>query len=128
MATLEAIQPYVEQLFDDSDVRKQLGRASANLRAARVRAGKAKSKKKALKDPALHQRLAASVRAMIAAGAAIDKAPEKQRRRSRLKALLALAVVGGGAYLALDEQARAYVLGLVRSDAPAPAAPEPVRS
>jgi hypothetical protein len=39
MATLEAIQPYVEHLFDDADVRRQLARASANLRGARDRAG-----------------------------------------------------------------------------------------
>ena len=49
--TLESIQPYVEQLFDDSDVQKHLARATANLRGARSRAGNAKSKKKALQDP-----------------------------------------------------------------------------
>jgi hypothetical protein len=125
MATMNAIQPYVEQLFDDSDVRRHLARASANLRAARARADKAKSKKKALKDPTLRQRLAASVRAVIAAGAAIEKAPEKQRRRSRLKALVGLGAVGGVAYLALDERARGRVLGLIGSDAPAPATAEP---
>ena len=42
MATLEAIQPYVEQLFDDTEIHKQLSRTAANLRAARSRAGKAK--------------------------------------------------------------------------------------
>ena len=65
-ATLESIQPYIEQLFDDSDVQKHLARASANLRGAKSRAGKAKSKKKALKDPTLRQRLIDSAQAMVA--------------------------------------------------------------
>ena len=56
------VQPYVEQLFDDSDVQKQLSRAAANLRGARSRAGSAKSKKKALKDQRLRQRLLESGR------------------------------------------------------------------
>ena len=41
--TLESIQPYVEQLFDDSEVQKHLSRAAANLRGARSRASDAKS-------------------------------------------------------------------------------------
>jgi hypothetical protein len=40
MPTLQAVQPYVEQLFEDSDVQKHLSRAAANLRGAGVRAGK----------------------------------------------------------------------------------------
>ena len=43
MATLEAIQPYVEHLFDDADVRRQLARASANLSGAKSRADKVQS-------------------------------------------------------------------------------------
>ena len=81
--TLESIQPYVEQLFDDSDVQKHLARATANLRGARSRAGKAKSKKKALKDPTLRRRLVNSAQAAVAAGVAIQQGPEKQARRSR---------------------------------------------
>ena len=55
--TLESIQPYVEQIFDDSDVQKHLARATANLRGARTRADNAKSKKQALQDPRLRRRL-----------------------------------------------------------------------
>jgi hypothetical protein len=124
MATLDRLQPYVEQLFDDADVRRQLARASANLRGAQARAGKAKSKKKALKDPTLRHRVAESVRATFAAGVAIKEAPEKQRRRSRRSRALGLAVIGAGAYVALNEQARARVLELVgQSPAPEPGAP-----
>src|SRR5215213_858223 len=76
--TLESIQPYVEQLFDDSEVQKQLARATANLRGARSRAGSAKSKKKALQDPTLRRRLANTVQAAVAAGVAIKRGPEKK--------------------------------------------------
>jgi hypothetical protein len=111
--TLESIQPYVEQLFDDSEVQKQLSRAAANLRGARSRAGNAKSKKKALKDPTLHRRLLNGAQAAIAAGIAIQQGPQKQARRSRRGWLVALAAVGAGAYVATNEQARTKLLGLV---------------
>ncbi|MEA2133077.1 MAG: hypothetical protein QOC68_986 [Solirubrobacteraceae bacterium] len=113
-ATLEKIQPYVEQLFDDSDVQKHLARATANLRGAKSRAGKAKSKKKALKDPTLRQRLLDSAQAAVAAGVAIKKGPEKQARRGRRRGLLLITGVGAaGAFLATNADARSRVLGLV---------------
>ena len=112
-ATLESIQPYIEQLFDDSDVQKHLARASANLRGAKSRAGQAKSKKKALKDPTLRQRLIDSAQAMVAAGAAINKAPEKQARRGRRRGLLLIAGLGAGAFVATNAGARARVRGLI---------------
>jgi hypothetical protein len=112
-ATLETIQPYVEQLFDDSDVQKQLSRATANLRGAKVRAGKAKSKKKALKDPTLRRRLLDSGRAAVAVGVAIKKGPEKQARRGRRRGLLLIGGVGAAAFLATNSEARARLLGLV---------------
>jgi hypothetical protein len=111
--TLEAIQPYVEQLFDDSDVQKHLARASANLRGAKSRAGSAKSKRKALKDPRLRQRLLNSAQAAVAAGVAIKQGPEKRARRSRRGWLLLIAGVGAGAYVARNADARDRVLGLV---------------
>ena len=112
-STLESIQPYVEQLFDDSDVQKHLARASANLRGARARAGNAKSKKKALKDPTLRRRLVNSAQAAVAAGVAIQKGPEKRTRRSRRGWVLALAAIGAGAYVATNEEARTKLLGLL---------------
>jgi hypothetical protein len=120
MATLERIQPYVEQLFDDSDVQKQLSRAATQLRGARSRAAGAKSKKQALKDPRLRHRLVEGGRAALAAAVAIQKGPEKQKRRSRGKWLLVLAGLGAGAYVATNAPLRAQLLELVgqgRSDA-----------
>jgi hypothetical protein len=113
MATLEKMQPYVEQLFDDSDVQKQLTRAAANLRGARSRAGSAKSKKKALKDQRLRQRLLDSGRAAVAAGVAIKQGPEKRARRGRRRWLLVIAGLGVGGFLATNEQARARLTGLI---------------
>ena len=119
MATLEAIQPYVEHLFDDADVRRQLARASANLRGAKTRAGKAKSKKKALKDPTLRHRLAESARAGFAAAVALKEGPEKDKRRSRRGRLLVLGLLAAGGVVAANAQARAKVLALVGAG-PAP--------
>jgi hypothetical protein len=124
-STLESIQPYVEQLFDDSEVQKQLARATANLRGAKSRAGSAKSKKKALQDPTLRRRLANTVQAAVAAGVAIKQGPEKKKaKRSRRGWVVALAAVGAGAYVATNEDARTKLLGLVGQNE-SPAATEP---
>ena len=120
--TLESIQPYVEQLFDDSEVQKHLARATANLRGARTRAGNAKSKKKALKDPTLHRRLLDSAQAAVAAGVAIKQGPEKRARRGRRGWLLLIAGVGAGAFVATNAEARARVLGLIGASGSAPEA------
>jgi len=111
MATLDAIQPYVEQLFDDADVQKHLARASANLRGAKARADKAKNTKKAIKDPTLRHRLAATGREAFAAAMAIKEGPEKQKRRSRRGRLLVLLVIAAGGAAAASPQVRRRVLG-----------------
>ena len=119
--TLESIQPYVEQLFDDSDVQKHLARATANLRGARTRAGNAKSKKQALQDPRLRQRLVNTAQAAVAAGVAIQKGPQKKARRSRRTWLVVIAAIGAGAYVATNDEARTRVLGLVGANENQPA-------
>ena len=119
--TLESIQPYVEQLFDDSDVQKHLARATANLRGARSRAGNAKSKKKALKDPRLWRRLLNTAQAAVAAGVAIKQGPEKRARRSRRSWVVVLAAVGAGAYVATNAEVRTRLLGLIGTNENEPA-------
>lgn len=121
MATLETIQPYVEQLFDDSEVQEQLSRAAANLRGARARADRAKSKRQALKDPRLRRRLLEGAEAAIAAGAAIQRGPEKRKRSSRAGKLAFLALVAAAGYAATRPDVRKHVLDLVG------AGEEPVR-
>ena len=119
MPTLQAVQPYVEQLFDDDDVQRQLSRVAANLRGAGVRAGKAKSKRKALQDPRLRRRLLDGARAGVAAGVAIKQGPEKRRRRSRGKWLVVLAGLGAAAYVATNAPVREQLLERLGQGKPA---------
>jgi hypothetical protein len=119
MPTLQAVQPYVEQLFDDNDVQRHLSRAAATLRGAGARAGKAKSKRQALQDPRLRQRLADGARAGVAAGIAIKQGPEKRKRRSRGKWLVVLAGVGAAAYVATNAPVRDQLLGRLGQRKPA---------
>jgi hypothetical protein len=123
MAALETIQPYVEQLFDDSDVQKQLSRAAANLRGARARVSDSKSKKKVLQDRRLRLRLLEGGRAVVAAGVAIKQGPEKQARRGRRRWLLVVAAVGVAGFLATNEEARSRLTGLIGAADNAPADP-----
>jgi anti-sigma-K factor RskA len=111
--TLDTLQPYVEQLFDDTDVRRQLARATANLRGAQSRAGRKRSKKKALQDDLVRRRVAEAVRAAFAAGLAIKEGPERKRRRSRRTAVFSLALLGAAAFVALNEDARTQALSLI---------------
>jgi hypothetical protein len=113
MATLEAIQPYVEQLFDDDDVKKQLSRAVANVRAARTRADKANSKKKMVQDERLRRRVMDAIAAAYAAGSVLAEAPRKQRRRKRGRVLALLVLAGAGAAVATNADARARVMGML---------------
>jgi hypothetical protein len=115
MATLEAIQPYVEQLFDDADVQKHLARASANLRGAKARAGKAKNTKKAVKDETLRRRLAAGLQEAYAAGVAIKRGPEKQKKRSRRGRLIVLLLLAAAGAAAASPQVRERVMALTGS-------------
>ena len=102
MPTLEAIRPYVEQLFDDSDVQRQLSRSVANLRAANPRRG---SKRRVLQESRRRQRLGQALQAAYAAGVLIQQGPQKRKRRSRrgrVLAVLALAAAGAVAYRAAE--------------------------
>jgi len=110
MSTLDAIQPYVEQLFDDSDVQRKLQRAANNLRAAGSRAGSAKSKKKLVTDQRLRRRVADGMVAAFAAGRAIQQGAEKQRKRSRRGRMVMLLGVAAGAAAAASPDVRNLVM------------------
>ena len=112
MTTLEAIRPYVEQLLDDDEVHRNASRAARRLRGAKLRAGRAKSKKKAAVDPELYRWLLSSVGAALDAGVAVKNGPQKVKRRKRGRRLLLLAALGGAAFVATNEPARAKLLEL----------------
>jgi hypothetical protein len=118
MATLDAIRPYVEELFDDSDVQAQLTRAGRNLRAARSRVGSAKSKKKAVQDARLRRQLATAMRSLIVVAQALDDAPDKQRRKRRRGRILLLVTLAAGGAVAANADARTWVQQQLRSSGP----------
>ena len=109
MATLESIRPYVDQLFDDSEVQEQLRRAGRNLRVARSRAGSAKSKKKAVQDEQLRRRLVAATRNLAVAYQVLAEAPVQQKRKRRRGRVLLLITLAAGGAVAANADARAWV-------------------
>ncbi len=111
MTTLEVMQPYVERLFDDSDVHQELSRAARNLRAARSRAGKAKSKKQLVQDEQLRRRLAGAIRAGAAVTSALAEAPKQQRRSHTRRRLLFVTLIAAGGVAATRPEVRAWVQG-----------------
>jgi hypothetical protein len=52
-------------------------------------------------------------REAFAAAVALTQAPEKQKKRSRRGRLLVLAALGAAGFVAVNEQARNRVMGLV---------------
>jgi hypothetical protein len=110
MAALEAIRPYVEELFDDSDVQAQLSRAGRNLKAARSRAGSAKNKRTAVQDARLRRQLATATHSLIAVAQALDEAPDKRRRKRRRGRLLLLVTLAAGGAVAANAGARGWVM------------------
>src|SRR3954447_6877711 len=96
--TLEQLGSYVEALFENDDVRDNLARMRANLRAADRRAGSRKTLRQAAEEPGVRARLGDSARAARAALAAIQEGPQEPSpwpRRIRL--VLAMAAVAGAA-------------------------------
>src|SRR3954452_13496268 len=93
--TLEQLGSYGEALFENDDVRDNLARMRANLRAADRRAGSRKTLRQPAEDPGVRARLVESARAARAAFAAIQEGPqEPSPRPSRIRLVLALAAVG----------------------------------
>jgi len=111
MTTLETIQPYVEQLFDDTEVQRHLARARANLQVARSRAGRAKRKKQIAADRQVWQRLGRGLSEALDAAVVLKEAPQR-RRSNRGRWLLVFAAAGSAAFLAANEPARTRLLEL----------------
>lgn len=113
--TMERLEPYVTQLFENDDVRDNFLRMTFNLRQAQSRAAGRKSARQAATDRRLHHRLLESARAAGAIAVAVREGPQLQRqrrRRSRRRLVLALAGLAAGGYLAYDADARRRVMEL----------------
>lgn len=107
------VAPYVEQLLDDDQVRKQIRRAANATRQAFLRARGKKGASKTLKDRKVQRRVQ---EAMQAAGEAVNqlgRAPQKRKRSRRGRALAGLAIGGGGLALALNSEVREKALALL---------------
>jgi hypothetical protein len=91
--TFEQIGASVEALFENDDVRDNLARMRANLRAADRRASSRKSLGKAATDPGVRARLVESARAGRAALEAVREGPQPPSPWPR-RVLLVLAMAG----------------------------------
>ncbi|MDP9277755.1 MAG: hypothetical protein M3O76_06055 [Actinomycetota bacterium] len=138
MAVIERAGPYVEQLFENEDVRADLQRAAARARQAYAGVRSKKNTKKVLTDSRVRRRLGQSVGAARNAVVAIKRGPKEKKRKRRRGRLLIFVVLAGALFLAVNEDVRNRILGLLigigRPDASAKpseahgasSAPEPV--
>jgi hypothetical protein len=123
MAVIDRIGPYVDQLLENQDVQANLQRAAARARQAYGGVKGKKTKKKALSDNRVRRQLQQSVAAARDAAVAVKRgreekeSKERRRRRRRGRLLLGVAVVAAGALLALNEDVRNRMLGLLSGSA-----------
>jgi len=102
MTSLKTLQSNLEDLIEDDEVQRHVGRAVKSLRHAGAQASKAGSKRKAVEDDRLRARLLDSGRAAAAAVVAARSIAERRQRRQRRRnmavaGLVAAGVVAGGA-------------------------------
>jgi ferric-dicitrate binding protein FerR (iron transport regulator) len=109
-----ALAPYAEQLLNNRDVHDAIQRAANAGRDSYERA-RGTSPSKAVKDKRLQRRLQETAQASWEAWAAVAE-PSKPKRRRRWGRRIALVTVAvGGAFVALNTEARETVLGLLPS-------------
>jgi hypothetical protein len=110
-ATVPRIAPLVEQLLEDESAQENLRRGADKLHDAYRRSQKRRVK--VTRDEKLKRQLKSAVKSISdGAGALLDGAQKpKKRRGRRLLRLLALAAIGAGVALALNEDLRSSVFG-----------------
>jgi hypothetical protein len=95
---LTRTRSYVDTLFDDDEVREQLGEALVRARRA-VRRARAQKATQAVRDKTLLEHVTASLASFQAAVRGLTGRPQPappRRRRSRTVVLFALALAAGG--------------------------------
>ena len=102
-------QPYVQRLVQDEDLRNNLRTAFDSAKVAYGRLNNGKAPKAVLEDKKLQKSLQEAATSLRDAQAALAEGPKK-KRKGGLGRLILLAVVGGGAAIALSEGLRTKVL------------------
>jgi hypothetical protein len=122
--TASRLTPYVEQLLEDESARENLRRGAGKLRDAYGRSQKRRVK--ATRDQKLRRQISTAAQSLGAGASAVVRGaekPKKKRRGRLLLKLLAVAAVGAGVALAVNEDLRSSLLG--SGSTPEPSAPEP---
>jgi hypothetical protein len=114
MASTDAVSrltPYIEQLLEDESARDNLRHGADKLRGAYQRSQK--KRVKAAKDKRLRQQLRSAAQSFAEGATALahDTQKPKKHRGRNLLTLLALAAIGAGVAIALNEDLRSSLLG-----------------
>jgi hypothetical protein len=105
-----ALAPYAEQLLNNRDVRDAIQRAANAGRDSYQRA-RGTSPRKAVTDKRLQRRLRETAQASFDAWTAVAESGKPKRHWGRR--IVLVTVVAGGAFVALNADARKTVLGLL---------------
>lgn len=110
-STIDTLAPYLDRVMNDQDLQDRI-RKTVKSGASTASRARGKSPKKAAKDATLQKSALATL--MTARGVVqAFQEPEKKPKKRWLRRLLLLGVLGGGVYLAVDEEARNKVLDAV---------------
>lgn len=107
MAVAERITPYVNRLFDDDEVREQIGDALVRGRRAYRRA-RAEKAAEAVRDRRLMEHVTGAARSLQEALRALTRQPppKPKRRKLRTAALLGGTLAAAGVAIAADRRMR----------------------
>ena len=108
--TLSRATPYVERLVDNSYLQDNVRDGVANLRAAYERARRRKAAE-AAQDKKLYRRVRRGIGSLAEAAIALKTGREKPKRRGR--ALIVLAVAGGGIVVATNSGLRERLMSTI---------------
>jgi hypothetical protein len=114
-----ALAPYAEQLLNNRDVQDAIQRATSAGRDSFQRA-RGKSPGKAVKDKRLQRRLQETAQASWDVWTAVAEASQPKRRAHWRRRIVVVAAVAGGAFVALNTDARETVLGLLPKSSESP--------
>lgn len=117
--TASRLAPYLERLLEDDAAREELRRGADKLRDAYDRSQKRRVKP--TQDKKLRSQLQSAAHSLGDGASSLLAGPQKPKRRGRLLiGVLALAAIGAGVALSLNDELRSSLLG--KDTPPAPGA------